>query len=919
MNTVDEVTSVHKPIQQTPAAKRRPSGGGNSLPLRLMLRFPDARIEHRFVDHYIAFYFRYAQASLALGLLLIIGDYLVDHLAHPGGHANLLRLTIGVPAVVVALAYSALPTARTHWQPVMAGFIVALAVGLFGILLRIDGEGGAGLQTWVGVLNFTFFEFYCFVILGVQFRYALASGLLILCAFESAMWAHAGLSAVQVAYWSYHVVTLFILAAGIGWWREFLLRKEFSARTSLREAREAAEHLAQVKGDFLATMSHEIRTPLNGVLGMNELLIDSDLAPHQRAWAEGVQSSGRHLLGVINDILDFSKVDSGRMQLESVDFTVVDVVEEAVLMFAQPAQGKGLELAACFDAPTEQLSLRGDPSRLRQVIANLISNAIKFTSEGEVIVRASVTDQTEHEVALRLCVQDTGIGVAPAAQARIFEQFAQADGSTTRNFGGTGLGLAICRRLLELMGGSIRLESTPGEGSKFYIELRMARSAASPPVAAGSALAGVRVLVVDDNRSVREILQQQLQGWAMLVDCAADGVDALLRIEEASREGRPFQLALLDSHLPHVDGRELARAIRELPSRPLVKPILLSSAYAGADREAHQALELLDSVDKPVRRAELMRTITRTLNPNAPGLADVPLPPAGTTNVLEGHVLLVEDNAINQLVATTMLRKFGLSVSLAGDGSEAVERVRDETFDLVLMDCQMPVMDGLEATRRIRAWEATQAPLRSALPIVALTANAIAEDREACAAAGMTGCLSKPMTGATLFDVLSRHLPAAALTTPTRNPISVPTPAASTATVRATAASVRPVFDASVLAELPMVADGTDPDFALLVLEQFLRLSAQTMARCEEAMAAADVAATEHEMHSLKSSSAQVGALALSACAAELEAGLRAGLVPTREDWRCLQDGQQRAVQAIKAHLGRARSQAGQCSAKDCR
>ena len=408
------------------------------------------------------------------------------------------------------------------------------------------------------------------------------------------------------------------------------------------------------------------------------------------------------------------------------------------------------------------------------MIANLISNAIKFTREGEVIVRASVTHQTEHDVALHLCVQDTGIGVAPQAQARIFEHFAQADGSTTRNYGGTGLGLAICRRLLELMGGSINLESTPGEGSRFHVDLRLPRAAAAKldaaTAAAGSAVAGVRVLVVDANRSAREILQQQLQGWAMSVGCAADRSEALLRIDEGAREGRPFQLALLDLNLGRMDGLELARAIQEQPSVPPVKLILLRSAYGGADPRIRETLGMLDCVDKPVRRAELLRTITRALDPSAPGGAGAPPSLVGGTDALRGHVLLVEDNAINQRVATTMMNRYGLSVSLAADGHEAVEMVREQTFDLVLMDCQMPVMDGLEATRRIRAWEATQAPAGPALPIVALTASASAQDREVCAAAGMTGYLSKPITGASLLDALARHLRAPDPATATGDP-----------------------------------------------------------------------------------------------------------------------------------------------------
>jgi hypothetical protein len=299
---------------------------GDPLALRVMLRFTPAPYEKCFIEHYVAFYFRYAHASLVLGLLLVFGDFLVDYFVYPAGKANFLRLELCVPVLSAGLAYSFTSGARKHWQPAISGFIVVMAYTMFWVLLLIDGEGGAGLKTWVGILNFTFLEFYCFVILGVQFRYALVSGSLILLAFEAAMCAHAHLSAGEVAYWSYHVVTLFGLSAGIGWWREYLLRLEFSARTSLEEARASAERLARMKGDFLATMSHEIRTPMNGVLGMNELLIESELLPQQRAWAEGVQSSGRHLLGVINDILDFSKADSGQIELEAVEFALADVV-----------------------------------------------------------------------------------------------------------------------------------------------------------------------------------------------------------------------------------------------------------------------------------------------------------------------------------------------------------------------------------------------------------------------------------------------------------------------------------------------------------------------------------------------------------------------------------------------------------------
>jgi signal transduction histidine kinase/DNA-binding response OmpR family regulator/HPt (histidine-containing phosphotransfer) domain-containing protein len=875
---------------------------GDALSLRVMLRFSPAQFESRFVDHYVAVYFRYAQASLVLGLLLVLGDFFVDYLTHPEVRANLLRLALCVPVLGAGLAYSFTTDARKHWQPAMSGFIVVLAYTLFWILLLIDGQGGAGLKTWVGILNFTFLEFYCFVILGVQFRYALVSGLLILLAFEATMCAHAGFSVREVAYWSYHVVTLFILSAGIGWWREYLLRLEFSARTALEEARESAERLARTKGDFLATMSHEIRTPMNGVLGMNELLIDSELLPQQRAWAEGVQSSGRHLLGVINDILDFSKADSGQIELEAVDFALVDVVEESVSMFAQPAASKGLELAAQFAPPAGQLAVRGDPFRLRQILANLISNAIKFTADGEVIVRVTVVALTETDAALSLCVEDTGVGIAPAAQAKIFEHFGQADGSTTRDYGGTGLGLAISKRLIQMMGGDIRVESAPGEGSKFYAELRLPKATGGPGPAAPSsaALDGIRVLVVDDNDSSREILRQQLHGMGMAVTCAAGGAEALQLIEQTIQLGQPFALAVVDTHMPRMDGLQLARAIQSLSSVPPIKLLMLSPTDAGAGQRSQHDLRPLHYVSKPVRRADLRQRVTGILAETAPGLPGVRLSLDPRVARLCGRILLVENNAINQRGATALVERIGPSVCLAVNGAEAVEMVRDHAFDLVMMDCQMPVMGGLEATRRIRAREAAHG--RPAIPIIALTANALSGDREACVAAGMSDYLTKPITGVGLAEMLARYLEPAEPAPTNIVAVSAPSSAAGP--------RMPAVFDASVLAELPMVADGTEPEFALYVLEQFLHTSGETVESGRDAAARADHEGALHGVHTFKSISAQIGALALAACAGEIENRLRAGHPLDGESWPRLLAEHRQAMLAITEYLAQARNPA---------
>jgi two-component system sensor histidine kinase/response regulator len=628
----------------------------------------------------------------------------------------------------------------------------------------------------------------------------------------------------------------------------------------LESARRVAEMANRAKSEFLANMSHEIRTPMNGVIGMATLLLDAGLTPVQHEYAQAILSSGEALLAIINDILDLSKIEAGKLELECTDMDLREIVEGVAQLLALQADEKGLELIVQIHGGVPDY-LRGDPMRLRQVLTNLVGNAVKFTAAGEVLIQVEPIRVQDGRARLRFTVSDTGIGIPADRRELLFQPFQQLDGSTTRRFGGTGLGLSIARRLAEMMGGEIGVESEPGRGSRFWFTVDCECRDEPPRFETQAARAGRRILVVDDNANNRMSLAGQLRRFGFAHELATDGAEAIEALHQAARAGTPFDLAIIDFQMPGINGFELGRRIKSDPRLAGTHLVMLTSAGERSEATQYADVGFDAYLLKPAKASVLLDCLLAVFDPNAlqwhqqTGRLITKQTLQDARGRLQGRILLAEDQPVNQRVAQAMLEQLGCRVDIAADGRRAVQACIEKDYDLVLMDCQMPEMDGFEATRAIRALEKCRN-----IPIVALTANTMAGDRGKCLAAGMNEHLAKPIDRTLLIDLLRKFLPSGAVSE----------------VVPRTAIS-EPAIDIVAL----RAVTGSDSELEHALADTFRESARDLLEQLTRAVDRADDQALQRHAHALKGAAASLHAARLASLVAALQS--TASLV-TRDD-----------------------------------